>query len=238
MKSSDYRHLLRKWQAWRLDLPQPIWRKSYVRRRGRAVVSPRGRFLYIPVAKVANTSIKHAIAEFNRGRCLPEDFDINTRRAHFFVPLDAAEGFDGYRFSMVRHPLTRMISCYREKTQLRLSPSLARFGLFFKGMSFRDFLEAVARIPDADADAHFASQASRLESCNARGKLRVDFVGKLETLDEDWLKIVAKTGLLALHHRNPSPSDALYPEPDPVLEQIVRRRFARDYELFGYSLLW
>ncbi len=239
MTLSDYRHLLRKWQAWRLGLPQPIWRKNDAwRRGGRAVASTRGRFLYVPIAKVASTSIKHAIAEFDRGHRLPEDFHIHTRRANFFVPLDAVEYFDGYRFSVVRHPLTRMISCHREKTQLRLSPSLAPFGLFFKGMSFHDFLEAVAGIPDADADGHFVSQASRLKSCNAKGKLRVDFVGKMESMDEDWLNIAANTGLPALRHRNPTVAGASYPEPDPALEKIVRKRFARDYDLFDYAPLW
>ena len=130
MKLSDYQYLLYKWKAHREGLPQPLWRKDDAwRRHQRALISPRGRFLYIPIQKVANTSIKHAMVEFETGKPLPGSRRIhrteNLRRAGlYFVSLDSAEQFPGYRFTMVRHPMTRMVSCYRDKTQLSLHTSL------------------------------------------------------------------------------------------------------------------
>src|SRR5688572_31325643 len=69
-----------------------------------------------------------------------------------------------FAFSFVRDPWDRLVSCCRDKirgevdgyTSFTMRPGvancLARFDAFFAGMSFDDFVRAVAAIPDQEAD--------------------------------------------------------------------------------------
>ena len=69
------------------------------------------------------------------------------------------------------------------------------------------------------------------------GGLLVDFIGRLENFDEDLRRVCGRTGieLETVPHKNRS-SHAHYSEMyTPETEQIVRERFARDIEFFGYE---
>jgi hypothetical protein len=150
------------------------------------------------------------------------------------IGWDEAYDFDGFKFSVVRHPFKRMISCYRNKVlRESLHPSLEKFGVFKSEMPFGDFLKAVADIPDEKADIHFASQAFFLHG--NRG-CRVDKIIKMEELSESWREIAAATGLdVILPHRNASKDRPFTPPDDQHLLDIVQNRYQLDFELFGYN---
>jgi hypothetical protein len=231
----DSRYLLDCLRSRLNGLPMPVSRKAEAWRKRRiAVVSRRGGFLYLPVTKAANTSIKHAIAEYDNGGNLPSDFVIHEYGAMHAIAWDESYDFDGFKFSVVRHPFDRMVSCYRNKVlRSRLHSSLEGFGCFISEMPFLDFLRAVADIPDEEADIHFASQSFFLHG--TRG-CRVDKIVKMEELSESWSEIVVATGLdEMLPHRNPSKDHPFTPPGDPLLVDIVHKRFRDDFELFGYK---
>jgi hypothetical protein len=66
---------------------------------------------------------------------------------------------------------------------------LAGFDAFFGGMSFDEFVDAVAGIPDDRSEAHFRSQHCFV--CDDDGQLAVDFVCRYERLADD-LRQVSK----------------------------------------------
>ncbi len=103
-------------------------------------------------------------------------------------------------------------------------------------MSFRDFVRAVASIPDEDADEHFRSQSDYVT--NASGFVAVDFVGRYESLGDDFAYVVREIGL-PVDTRLPRLQVA--PKLDharfytPETKAMVKERFIKDVELFEYE---
>jgi len=114
---------------------------------------------------------------------------------------------------------------------------LARFDAFFAGMSFDQFVRAVASIPDQHADTHFRSQHTFVT--DEEGRLAVDFVGRYERLGEDWRRIGQRIGLPEIELprlqavRVRRPCSAFY---TAETRRIVADRYARDAQMFGYAL--
>lgn len=142
-----------------------------------------------------------------------------------------------YRFSFVRNPLTRLYSCYRDKVvnaeQRRDRCTLSPYGVHF-GMSFDDFIERVAEIPDKYSDQHFRSQSALLLY---QGELLVDYYGKHEQFDEDWAMLSARFGLDAPTRQKRVSGVAVPMSELPLSRQSLERvmlRFEQDLDLFGY----
>lgn len=206
--------------------------------------------VYIEIPKVACTSIKTALAGVV-GVDLA-DSGGNPHEARWPVPqvAPAPRGprFPGlFAFAFVRDPWDRLVSCYRDKirgevdgyTFFTIRPGvancLARFDAFVAGMSFDEFVRAVAAVPDGDADPHFRSQHTFVT--DDAGQLAVDFVGRYERLADDLRAVERRIGLapLALPRlqvaRTPLPFAAFY---TAETAQLVADRYARDVDLFGY----
>ena len=62
-----------------------------------------------------------------------------------------------------------------------------------------------------------------------------DIIGKVETLADDWTRLVDQYGLPQLHHANDSTSKEPGRVDDETLERIVKF-YADDFEKFGYSI--
>jgi len=151
-------------------------------------------------------------------------------------------------FAFVRHPLDRLVSCYRDKIQGEareftevsekgIAHCLSGYDAFWAGMSFDEFVRAVASIPDDRADEHFRSQHSFVT--NAKGVIAVDFIGRFETLDADFRCLAEKVGL---------PSGLRLPNRQAASHKVDFRtfysqevcalayeRYKKDFEWFSYS---
>jgi hypothetical protein len=207
--------------------------------------------VYIEIPKVACTSFKVAFAHL-LGISL-EETGGDPHQVSFPVP-PAPPRHEGplypglFSFAFVRNPWDRLVSCYRDKicgevdgfTDFSVRPGvavcLARFDVFVAGMSFDDFVEAVASIPDSDADAHFRSQYTFL--ANDAGEIAVDFVGRYEQLSADFTLVQQMIALPAIHL--PRLQAARYlvrymKYYSPRTRRIVAERFAKDIELFQYK---
>jgi chondroitin 4-sulfotransferase 11 len=212
----------------------PFIRYSYLFEYPKTIVIAELKMGFVPTPKVANRSMKIAIASHigmqYRG-------DIHHAPWHF-TPLALLRDNDYYRFGFVRNPLDRLLSCYAQKIvyyekQLGMKPLLWRYGkTFHKDMSFAEFVEAVAKIPDRVSDIHFRSQHTFLYH---RKKLMVDFVGHFEQLEQDWGLLREKFGLPALPHQNRSQHVDYREAYTPELARLAARRYRKDIELFGYS---
>lgn len=103
------------------------------------------------------------------------------------------QDFDSYfKFAMVRNPWTRILSEYRYRN-------------YFHHRSFKDFvLNKMPRPGFDDKYRHVMPQYDLLY--DADGRLLVDFVGRFETLQQDFDRVCAALGIedSALPHRNRS----------------------------------
>ncbi len=221
----------------RSPLPRyvPFLEYSYGWERPSAILLPAQKLLYVPVPKVANRSIKAVLADaaglpFAEG----QESDFET------VPLTAVPRLtDYFRFTFVRHPLDRLVSCYAQKIvlyarQLQMPLLFWRYGRrFWPEMGFAEFVTAVAAIPDGRADRHFRSQHTFVYR---EGKSIVDFVGRFEQLASDWAVVQQQTGWGPLPHFNPSPHKPFAEMYTPALAQLAAARYRQDMELFGYRV--
>ena len=217
-----------------------VWRQRRI-----ALVCPRAGCLYLPVPKAANTSIKAALIGHERGEALPHAFPVHDFESGALLPWDAAYLYTGFRMSFVRNPFARLRSCFENKILAEpetrgtyvdgVHRSFHALGGFRAGMRFEDFVLRVTQIPDARTDIHFVSQHAIL--VGERG-LRVDYVGRVERLDEHWAQVCRLLGAeIPLPHRNRSAGladDAYRDHYDRRMVRRVERHYAADLALLGY----
>jgi len=157
-----------------------------------------------------------------------------------------------YKFAFVRHPIDRLHSLYSYALKLAHDAALSddeqrifnahgtwpdrppfrykAIAAALESSSFSDF--ALHPLTWADAGA----QPQWQSVCDASGKLIVDFVGKVESIEQDFAHVCEKLEVsVPLEVRNSSTEKKSALELSPLALATVRERFARDFELFGYS---
>ena len=143
------------------------------------------------------------------------------------------------RFTFVRDPIARFISFYRSKIARvdgqATRPRFLRMG-FSAEMSMADVLDRLGDTAPEELDSHAVPQSAFVMR---RGRLQVDFIGRLERLAEDMKLIEARAGAtLELPHRNQTinarPDDARAQLPTKLHERLVRF-YAADFALLGYE---
>ncbi|SMO66824.1 sulfotransferase family 2 domain-containing protein [Fodinibius sediminis] len=86
---------------------------------------PEQKLIYIPIPKNACTSIKHALHEIEFDKRFDSDLpefsdyrehhDYYKKRSHAFTSVKALRKADAFRFALVRDPVRRLLSCYRNR---------------------------------------------------------------------------------------------------------------------------
>jgi hypothetical protein len=166
--------------------------------------------LFVHVPKTAGQSVEQFFMDrmgldwdADRGEVLLGDNPDRTRGTQKLAHLSAWEyvddgfierdEFDGlFRFSFVRNPFERIVSEYRYRN-------------YFHHRSFGDFVLNKLPAPGWDDKyRHVMPQYDMLHDPD--GRLMVDFVGRFETLQQDFDKVCHWVGLddSKLPHRNPS----------------------------------
>ena len=177
------------------------------------------RMVYMPIYKVASTSIKTALLRPNAVKAeYPQYMDIHDEGTAGRHSLLHPRWWSYFKFAFVRDPFDRLISCYEDRVRRPVYLPIGRYyfdtgynhslikrlfgASFSQDMSFTAFVALVTRIPDVVSDGHFKSQYAWLHRF---GKCIPDYVGKLEALPESWAAISARCGGPAsLEYRNRS----------------------------------
>ena len=205
------------------------------------ILLPDFQAIYVPIPKVANTSVKTALAS-----ALGLSGDVHWEIQWPWVDTGEIGGkyTDWFTFAFVRNPWDRLLSCYLSKVhpdrmddpQLRngVEPELWKYGGVFHGrMSFTEFVQATARIPDEEADIHLGSQHLYLTDTN--DKVFVNFLGRFESISDDFAQVCSRIGLVAyLPHLLSTQHEHYRTYYTSETERIVARRWSRDIDLFGY----
>ncbi len=208
--------------------------------------------IYIPIPKVACTSLKIAVMDdkFDQSDSTDQKsyMEVHSKATDIYESLSTRGYAHFYKFAFVRSPFDRLVSCYEDKVKKTVQHSgryffssgynnlliKTLFGkTFHPDMTFHEFVELVSRIPDSLADAHFKSQYGFLHRNN---RSVPDYIGHFENLAEDWKPVAEKYSFKELSFKNKSTrrhwSD--YFESRETVE-LAAKRYARDIELFGYE---
>lgn len=204
--------------------------------------------VYLQIPKIASTSVTRSLSKFmleQRGGAITLD-QVGRKQVmemakacalHSSTRATASRYKSAYKFSIVRNPLERLWSCYTNKV---LDPyQNGGENIFWNhgitlDMSFDAFVRRIAQIPDNRINRHLKSQCWYLyykQQCLA------DYVGRFESLSQDWATLAEKFGLPDLPHANPS-SGHKQSYKDAYSSQtasIACHRYQRDVELLGYS---
>lgn len=186
--------------------------------------------------------------EMEKGQNFPKDIHNSEIYPYPYVKKSTINNdFKDYlRFCIVRNPWSRLVSCYKDKirhvgyNEVGFVDGVAlplknNSPLFYGGMPFEEFVDVVCSINDAEGEHHFTSQLFQLT--DESGNLYVNFIAKLETLQED-LKVITKTTNFSFNHFphfHKSKSKPYTKYYTYELKEKVRKRFKKDIKFFRYS---
>jgi len=102
-------------------------------------------------------------------------------------------------------------------------------------MPFDEFIHCIRDINDPEANKHFRSQKCFIT--NTKGALLVDYVGRLETFNQDMLHIIKRTGMpfRPIKHTNQSSHKPYKIYYSKKIRDIVQKRYKEDFNLLKYS---
>ena len=194
-----------------------------------AVIVQQHGYAYLNMPKAACTSIKEAI-----GKQLGHDAAwLRSASGLRCAARDIAKRTDLFRWTVVRHPAARLVSCWTETRTPRDRILQLNRGLRLKaGLPFPGFVRAVAIEDDWRANAHYAQQSYL---CRDRGEWLIDMHFQLESLGDSWPAIQLLTGLGDLVHLRRSEHKPWREYYTAELRSLVETRYADDFEAFGYE---
>ena len=230
---------------------------NFMLMRSPAIKIDKEKIIYVPIPKVACTSL-HALcvdllgfhlpegswkAGVFRGKKFDQYIDITKRDSAISTASYALKNESYWCFAATRNPYDRLVSCYSEKICKNektkgfingISKHFIRFNLFYENMPFSQFVDAVCKIPDNDADPHFRSQHTFITDKN--GRVFADFTCDIEELDILTTEISKKIALnISIPHLLKSKRNSWQEYYTLELKQKVYQRFENDFKLLGYE---
>lgn len=200
------------------------------------------KLIYMSNSKVACSSIKASMY------CLEEQEDyrsvhkVANAQKHYELSVPYDKYADYFKFTFVRNPFARLVSCYVNKLhedREKLGKSMERlyftrylFGCLNVDKGFHNWARRVCRIPDKWADRHFVSQSYLIH--DSEGHLLVNHVYKFENLASDYEPIRERFDLAPLPHYNKTKKGNWMDYYDLRTAKIVYRYYRRDIDEFGY----
>jgi hypothetical protein len=213
-------------------------------------IGMRRSFLYFETPKVACSSIKRTlqILELAQGEALADDVHekaASPLKGALSSGLSYHDIFESprlFRFTFVRNPYCRILSCYLDKIvtdeatrpihyrDLRISHQSA--------VSFEEFLLGVEHIDDSRRNPHWKSQAGLI---NDR-RVHYHYIGRFEHLRRDLgyaLQLIGvEEGEAAIQEMSPHRTDALARVREffgKTEIALVQRIYKLDFLRYGYS---
>ncbi|OQR75268.1 carbohydrate sulfotransferase 11-like [Tropilaelaps mercedesae] len=221
------------------------------------------KFMFCFVQKVASTSIKALfLNDTPTTDQLPRENVTKLHRiANEAIPRVGPQFFpkkrlqEFYKAIFVRHPFERLVSVYEDKVGREPDDAAFFYATYFRNfarrknitgtLSFTDFVDYLIETPWAEYDEHWMPYFHRCEVC----LVGYDFIGKLETAEEDFNAMLGANGLADLKqklHRLNARSDGGmdFSRVETYFIQLERnqimalyRIYRFDFELFGYNIV-
>jgi hypothetical protein len=189
------------------------------------MISLRHRCIFVKVPKTAGTSVAAALDLTHVGK--PHRDIVQIRDA---IAPTAPAGFfaSAFKFGFVRNPWDRVVSLYARKEKGReQGPE-----------SWDDFVRWIEHA--SDTCIHPTPHRNQLDwFLDERGEVAVDFIGRFESLDADFIEICCRLDLSppALPHekRNTAGRRRYTDYYTPAQRDLIGEKFRVDIERFGYE---
>jgi hypothetical protein len=228
-------------------------------------VVPQLRLIYLAVPKAASSRIRSNLAamlghDTVSGWRSDENWRVHDRRAsglnaprHCVVQFHRlATDPEALRFTFVRNPYTRLLSCWADQYRDRpLVPGYGRVEVYLAHrarvdpslpsgsgatLSFADFVRFTCASAEWRIDKHWQVQSDIID---VKG-LTFDLIGKTESFATDFLPVLDHVGAsekiraasLPPLHTSTRRSSADYYTPE--LADLVHRAYERDFDAFAY----
>lgn len=189
-------------------------------------ISHEKRFIWYRVAKAATRTVLYHLEE----HAVPLDVRHVMRMRY---PTDAFADYAS--FTVVRHPLTRFVSAWRNKV---VESNYYKFDERTL-VQMQDLASFTSWVGEQDlADLESTDQHLVLES-RLVDLTQVDMVGRVERFDVDFPRICRFIGVPppAAEPRRLNASEGRQPEVSDAVASRVAQLYRRDFEIFGYDQL-
>lgn len=148
-----------------------------------------------------------------------------------FLGVEKFEKF--FKFCFVRNPWDRMVSLYHYARETGIRRTKER------GLKLNAFQQNV--VENSFSDWILTGKLGPPQTSwflSARGQLLVDFIGRLERIDEDLQKLSKILDIdfsTNLHKANTTKRESYQNYYNDTTRQIIAEKFAKEIELFGYE---
>lgn len=223
-----------------------------------ALFSFRNKYLYIPISKSANSSIKWALYKSEGKFCKAYNtkWDKKESDVHdqFFSPLmkfyhiendenlidKVFFGSDFFRFSFVRHPVNRVVSAFKDRASKKGTDLNKAFLKYLDknhqaNFCFDCFVDFVVSHNNFKLmDQHIRPQYF----CLFNSEVEFDYIGKFENLEKDFGSVLRRLGLegVSLGFQSPAKTESSYNEVSEECLEKLNSFYAKDFEIFDYNL--
>lgn len=203
---------------------------------GNVIVDDRLWLAYIGIPKAGNTSVKKWLAKSCRV-ALPNAGKINIHdRVQYPFEYRTNKWLAKHRkpyfvFTVVRNPLERLASAYRDKIQREeVHTPLKKLG-FTNDMSFFDFVQLACDITDDEADVHIRSQWAML---SYEGQFLPNLFVHLDDINK--IRLLAQyEPLLNEPVKKENATSGRAVKVSNKVQDLVRKRYDQDYQFFGFE---
>ncbi len=197
-------------------------------------VSDSHKLVFVHIQKTGGITVDRLLNER-----IPDLRGIVARHGFASWGMDELDDWDEYfKFAFVRNPWDRLVSWYSMVTTMpREGNELWRY-VHDNSSTFEEFIYNCTDEVEIKEGVHYSFAYNQLDYVtDEHGNMLVDFIGRLENFDEDIQEVFRRIGfeLEAVPHKNRSGHQHYSTFYTPETEMIVRERFKRDIEYFGYE---
>ena len=199
------------------------------------LVSDSRKLVFVHIQKTGGSTV-HRLLEAN----VPDLNIIKPTHQFAIQGIKELEGWDEYyKFAFVRNPWDRLVSWYSMVTKFKKWNKYPLWQYVRDNSStFEEFIYNCTDEVEIREGVHYSFAYNQLDYVTDKnGNLLVDFIGRLENFDEDVREAFSRIGieLKTIPHKNRSRHKHYSEFYTPETEMIVRERFKKDIEYFGYQ---
>lgn len=180
------------------------------------------KFMFFEIKKSAITSVRRGSL---KERAVVYK-DLLEKYYAIFDQYSASDIKNMFKFTIIRNPFERTVSAFHY---------LQRYGFveFSKNIEFKQFVKTIFKEKGVEINFHFHEMIDRLV---LDGELLVDFVARLENIEEDWRFIASKINVVdKLQKKNVTKHEDYRVYYDDESIEIVSNIYSRDIEYFKYN---